>query len=202
MIQNFECFDAHSRAEITRIAYTDPTCAGLASIGYDSNLRLWDLPTFTFKREMPFQQSYLFALLPNEHGFLIGNGDGELVQVSKEGNEIIRKGKFHSDCLADILEEENYYVTVGYDGVVNFIDKKQFAVVQSLQLDSCLEQIVKFNDQYYTAGGRGYQISGRLEVKEKGSVRRYLSTKEKLYASSDDKGFNCQSKKNNSYVPC
>ncbi len=54
MIQNFECHDAHNRSEITRIAFTDPTRSGLASIGYDSHLRLWDLPALTFKREMPF----------------------------------------------------------------------------------------------------------------------------------------------------
>lgn len=124
------------------------------------------------------------------------------MQVDREGREAVRKGKFHTDCLADILEEENHYVTVGYDGVVNVIDKKQFAVVRTLRMDSCHEQVVKFNDKYYVAGTKGYEISPSFDFKEKGSARRYLSTKDKLYAASDDKGFNCQSKKNNSYVPC
>ena len=60
--------------------------------------------------------------------------------------------QLHGDCISDILEEGNNFVTVGYDGIVNFLDKRNYGVYKTVDLESPLRQVVRFGDLYYIAG--------------------------------------------------
>ena len=40
--------------------------------------------------------------------------------------------KLHNDCINDILDEGNRFITVGSDGVINFLDSRKLGVVSSL----------------------------------------------------------------------
>ena len=55
-------------------------------------------------------------------GVLVGSSAGEVAYMSFEG-EILARKKISSDCISSILECENYIVTTGYDGLVNFLNK-------------------------------------------------------------------------------
>jgi hypothetical protein len=77
------------------------------------------------------------------NSILVGNGDGELMTIDKRNLEVTRTAKLHSDCVTDILIDETCYVTVGYDGLLNFVDKNTLKVIKSVQVDSPLSQVLK-----------------------------------------------------------
>lgn len=104
---------------------------------------MWDLEQFTLADQQQYDQSYLTALTSDKNSLLVGNGDGELMVMDKRNLEITKIAKLHSDCITDILIEEACYVTVGYDGLLNFIDKSTLEVLKSVQVDSPLSQILK-----------------------------------------------------------
>ena len=64
--------------------------------------------------------------------------------------------KIHSDCVSGILEGGNELVTIGFDGRISMHDKRTFRCLSSLELNSPLSQIEKFNNKFYLAGVRSF----------------------------------------------
>lgn len=56
----------------------------------------------------------------------MGTGEGELITLDPNSLEIISKQVIHSDCITGIIEEDNHIVTISYDGLVKFTDKRNF----------------------------------------------------------------------------
>jgi WD40 repeat protein len=131
----------------------------IASIGLDHALKIIDISTFSIFMAKDLERCYLTALHTTPSTILVGNGHGSLTILDPKTLDIVKTRKLHSDSITDILEEGNQMVTCGNDGVVQFMDKRNFGVLQSFQMETPVNQVVKFNGKYYLAGERAYTLS-------------------------------------------
>jgi hypothetical protein len=91
---------------------------------------------------------------------------------------------------------------VGYDGLINFIDRRTQGIINTINLDSPLKQITKFDGKYYLAGLESYTIDEDLNIEKIGRYDQFLPIERKLFATNDHNGFTYMNTNDKKYVPC
>lgn len=69
--------------------------------------------------------TYCLCLAAFEGGVVAGNSHGELAYLTALG-ELKFRIKLHTDSLSGIVETDEYLVTIGFDGLVKFLNKTNF----------------------------------------------------------------------------
>lgn len=136
----------HAPTEISDIKFAGPCQDSIVCAGRRFILKVLDASTFETTRENQLIQSELTALQVGQDHIWVGTGNGRLLQLNPKDLSILSSKQLHKDCISGILETGNEFVTIGFDGLVNFIDKRNEGVFRSLYVDSPPKQILKFKD--------------------------------------------------------
>lgn len=91
---------------------------------------------------------------------------------------------------------------MGYDGLVNFIDRRTYGIINTMDLDSPLNQITKFNGKYYIAGIESFTIDQEHNIEKIGRYDQFLPIGKNLFATNDHNGFTYMNTNDRKYVPC
>lgn len=94
----------------------------------------------------------------NQNSILVGDGNGDIITIDPKTFNVATTKRIHEGSIFDILEEDNYFITVGDDGIINFVDKRKMEIFKSFNVESPLKQIIKHNDKYYLAGIQAFTL--------------------------------------------
>jgi len=68
------------------------------------------------------------------------------------------KYQLHSDCITDIVVEENQIITTSYDGTVCFTDRRIMKPFKVVETPTLCSQILRYKDKIYVAGLQAFTI--------------------------------------------
>lgn len=97
------------------------------TIAHDGMIKIWNVDTLKIVKSARIKCGYLTSLINFEKGFIVGTGSGELIKFSSNlEREWVRK--IHHDCVTDILETDKQIISIGSDGRVCFLSRKDFTI--------------------------------------------------------------------------
>lgn len=108
----------------------------------------------------------------------------------------------HEDSINSIIFDANNLITVGSDGKMIRLNLKTNAFQILLEVDNPINDVLIFKERIYLSGIKSYSVDEDNKAKKIGHSMKYIEHCERLYGTSDDKGFACISRKHNCYVPC
>jgi hypothetical protein len=132
----------------------------------------------------------------------VGTGKGDLLKLDPKSLSVVSKSSLHSDCISGILELDFQYVTVGYDGMVTYTDKRTEGVIKTIEVDFPITQVLKFQNDLYLAGVQAYRVDQESQVEEFGRYHQFLEVEGRLFGANDLHGLVYLSMKDKKYVPC
>lgn len=70
-----------------------------------------------------------------DNQIIVGNGNGEIIFIDSKNNfSKENRLRLHSDCVTDILIEQNQIITTSYDGTVIFTDQRLMKPFKTVEL--------------------------------------------------------------------
>lgn len=98
---------------------------------------------------------------------------------------------------------DSHIVTTSYDGKVRFVDKINFKTERVIDLAVPLWNALPYGDKIYIAGIPSFELTyPTFEIKTLKRFSTFTAFKDKVYASSDERGLTCLKNNSNSYIAC
>ena len=64
-----------------------------------------------------------------------------MITLDSNSLKTISNHVLHSDCITDIIEEDNQIVTVAYDGLLKFTDKRNMKNIRIIDVNTPITQL-------------------------------------------------------------
>jgi hypothetical protein len=126
-------------------------------MGYDTYVRAWLISDLSLSKSVQIASPYLIGIAPFNNKFLVGIGNGNIVQLSDKF-EIGKEIQVHEDCITGIMILPNYVITSSYDGNICFLNQSNFGIEKYVEIGTPIHQCLLFESHLYIASNPSYKV--------------------------------------------